>query len=97
MGATIHNAAGGNVGAMKGLLIDIVCVFVCVCVCVCVSVHTHTHTNIYRLGATIQSAAGDNVGAMTGLLIVMYTVAKIVAQLLQSANDVVFRSRVYGV
>ena len=59
---------------------------VCVCVCVCVCVQ-------HRLGATIHSAAGGNVGAMTGLLIVMYTVTKIVAQLLQSANDVVFRFR----
>jgi len=68
--------------------------------------HTHTHTLthsltlslslmyvIYRLGAAINSAAGGNVGAMTGVLIVMYTVSKIVAQLLQSANDVVFRFR----
>ena len=54
--------------------------------------HTHTHTLIY-IYIYIYAWTG-NVGATAGLLIIMYTATKVVAQLLQSANDVVFRFRV---
>ena len=60
------------------------------------TIHTHTHTHTHKhlyIFIYIYAWTG-NVGATAGLLIIMYTATKVVAQLLQSANDVVFRFRV---